>query len=375
MPLETIPVLRPLLPPADRLLPYLRLIDASRTYTNWGPLVCQFERRVAGCFGLAEDGVVSASSGTAALIGAILATAGRATASRPFAVVPAFTFVATAVAVEQCGYYPYVVDVDPDTWMMDPERLASHAILDRTGLVVPVAAFGRSVGQNPWLAFREQTGIAVVVDGAASFETASAAPRLMIGDIPVSFSFHATKTFSTGEGGGVATTNAQLAQRVTEALNFGFFADRESRVASINGKMSEYHAAVGLAELDGWPAKSDAFRTVADRYLKRLTAMGLGERVVLTPSVAACYALFQCANINEATRVQEGLARCGIEFRFWYGKGLHKQPRFQNVSRDNLHVVDDLAPLIIGLPVAIDFTDHDVDRVVEALGKAVRRDN
>jgi dTDP-4-amino-4,6-dideoxygalactose transaminase len=257
--------------------------------------------------------------------------------------------------------------------MMDPERLASHAILDRTGLVVPVAAFGRSVGQNPWLAFREQTGIAVVVDGAASFETASAAPRLMIGDIPVSFSFHATKTFSTGEGGGVATTNAQLAQRVTEALNFGFFADRESRVASINGKMSEYHAAVGLAELDGWPAKQATFRALADKYRKRLNPAGLADRLVTAPEVAGCYTLFCCEDPAEAGRVTATLLKSAIEYRFWYGHGLQAQPRLRGISRSLLEVTERIAPLIVGLPVATDLSDAALGRVITALESAVNR--
>ena len=372
MPPETIPVLRPLLPQADRLLPYLRRIDASRIYTNWGPLASELECRLSGQFGLTDGGVVSASSGTSALIGAILASAGRASSDRPFAIVPAFTFVATAVAVEQCGYRPYLVDVDADAWTLSPDRIDDHPILDRTGLVVAVAAFGRPVPQRSWLAFRQRTGIPVVIDGAASFEGASDDPQTFIGDVPVTLSFHATKTFSTGEGGCVATTDSRVSRLVTESLNFGFFANRESRVASTNGKMSEYHAAIGLAELDDWPAKRKAFRAMADRYRQELTSAGLGDRCVLAPDVAGCYALFRCGDGDEAATIQESLTERNVNFRLWYGNGLLRQPHFHGLSHDGLEVTDHVAPLILGLPMAIDLRAEEVGRVVQALRNGVQ---
>ena len=370
-PLETIPVLRPLLPHADRLLPFLRRIDATRTYTNWGPLACELERRLSDHFGLLEGCVVSASSGTAAMVGAILATAGRATMARPFALVPAFTFAATAIAVEQCGYRPYLLDVDAENWMLDADRLEGHPLLDQTGLVVPVSAFGRPVPQNPWVAFRGRTGIPVVVDGAASLERLSDEPHRLIGDVPVSLSFHATKAFATGEGGAVVTADPRRSSLVTEALNFGFFANRESRTASTNGKMSEYHAAVGLAEFEGWPSKRLAFQAVADRYRRRLDSVGLGSRCVAAPTTAGCYVLFQCRDAREAERVRENLTMGRIEFRLWYALGLHTHPHFHDLSRDNLDVTEHLAPLLIGVPVAVDLSEGAIDRVALALRRGV----
>jgi dTDP-4-amino-4,6-dideoxygalactose transaminase len=107
--------------------------------------------------------VVGASSGTSALVGAILATAGRPNDDRPYALIPAFTFVATALAAEQCGYRPYLADVSPIDWLLDPEKVNRHRQLEQIGLVVPVGTFGKGVLQEPWLAFREKTGIPVVI--------------------------------------------------------------------------------------------------------------------------------------------------------------------------------------------------------------------
>src|SRR3954447_25841405 len=86
-----IPVLRPRLPSAEQLLPYLRRIDATRIYTSWGPLALELEQHLCRRFSLPVGGVVSASSGTSALTAAILTAAGRAAGQRRIALVPAFT--------------------------------------------------------------------------------------------------------------------------------------------------------------------------------------------------------------------------------------------------------------------------------------------
>jgi dTDP-4-amino-4,6-dideoxygalactose transaminase len=367
----TIPVLRPLLPSADRLLPYLRRIDQSRTYTNWGPLATELERRLCQHFSLPGPGIVSASSGTTALVGAILATAGRARPEHSFAVLPAFTFVATAAAAQACGYTPYLVDVAPDNWQLDPATLVEHDILRRSGVVIPVAPFGRPVEQDRWLTFRRRSGIPVVIDGAASFEALSDAPGRFIGDIPVSLSFHATKIFATGEGGCVATSNARCSMQVVEALNFGFHASRESRSASTNGKMSEYHAAVGLAELDGWTVKRANFHSVATSYERQLAAAGLAGRCVVAPAVAGSYVLYRCADADEARRVRQSLTEHRVGFRYWYGCGLHAEPYLLDGPRDALPITDRISPLIIGLPVAPDLPDEMIADVVGALTEAV----
>jgi len=368
-----VPVLRPLLPTVDRLLPYLSRIDASRCYTNWGPLASELEGRLARRFGVGDHGVISASSGTAALVGAILATAGRATPDRPLAILPALTFVATAVAAEQCGYRVHLVDVAPDDWMLTARSLHARDLLERTGVVIPVSAYGRPVVHEPWRTFRQETGIPVVIDGAASFEAIGVDAGRLLSELPVTLSFHATKAFASGEGGCVITTDATLAVSVIRSLNFGFYEDRESRSASTNGKMSEYHAAVGLAELDAWPAKQQGFITMADTYRKLINDVGLADRLVTTPEVAACYVLFEGADVHETACVTEALIERNVGFRCWYGAGLHCQPHFRNASRHSLEVTERFASVLIGLPAAPDLPESDVARVVSALELGVSR--
>ena len=363
-------MLRPQLPSAERLLPYLARIDQSRCYSNWGPLATELEQRLSERFRLPARTVVSASSGTAALIGAILARAGRATTERPLAILPALTFVAPALALEQCGYRVHFVDVRPADWMIHAEQLADHTALPRTGIVVPVSSYGRLVRQAEWLDFERRTGIPVVIDGAASFEIVSIVPEAL-GRIPVTLSFHATKAFACGEGGCVVSTDERLVDDVTRSLNFGFFEDRETRSAATNGKLSEYHAAVGLAELDGWSDKQKALCRVARLYADAMRLAGLTPRLITAPTIASCYVLFRASNAQEADTVAEALRDHRIGFRVWYGSGVHRHAHFHESARDDLQVTGDLAPVLIGLPVAPDLDPAVVSHVVAVLSAAV----
>jgi hypothetical protein len=198
-----VPVLRP---PGPRSFTVPARIDTPRIYSNWS-LVVEFEL-TCSAFWHTQGRFGSRSSGTTGLIRPF-GFGGSRHVRRPFALLPAF--VATAVAVEQCGS-PFLADVDAVSWMLDPEPLLVHPELNRIGVVIPVAPFGRPVTQAPWQTFRDRTGIPVVIDGAASFESASDAPKRYLGEIPVMMSFHATKSFATGEGGCVATTAMDLAQ-------------------------------------------------------------------------------------------------------------------------------------------------------------------
>lgn len=360
-------VLRPRLPHADSLLPYLRRLDANRMYSNHGPLAVEFELRIAERLGLPPGAFASASSGAAALVGAILATAGRATSARPLALVPDYTFVATALAAEECGYAPFVADVDPRTWMLDPARLRSLPELDRVGLVIPVSPYGRALPQAPWQAFRAATGIPVVIDAAAAVEAIAADPAATLGPVPVMLSFHATKALACGEGGGVACTDAATLHASARALNFGFWNSRDCTTASINGKMSEYHAAVGLAELDHWDTKRAGFAAAHAAYGRRMAAAGLRDRYLGAPTLASCYALLQCADAGEAARVEASLADAGVGWRRWYGNGIASQTHFAGASRESLAVSRNLSATHLGLPMSCDLDDASVERVVAAV--------
>jgi dTDP-4-amino-4,6-dideoxygalactose transaminase len=368
-----IPVYHPLLPQVGAITPYLALLDQSRQYANHGELSRLLETRLTALFKVSAAGIITTSSGTAALTAAILAAAGRATAKRPLCLMAGYTFVATALAAEQCGYQVHFVDVDEQTWALDAELLAKHPMLDRAGVVVVTAPYGRRFSQSTWAQFVQRTGRAVVIDAAASVESLADQGEDLLGSVPVVLSFHATKAFGVGEGGAIVCCDRLFVRAARAALNFGFDGVRETSGPGFNGKMSEYHAAVGLAELDGWSVKRANLRRVAEIYRRRAIEYGL--RVHAAPDVSSCYVIFEATSGEEGRSVQMALARQSIDHRLWYGCGLHREAYFHKQEHDSLPIVEALAPRLIGIPVAPDLPDSAIERIMTTLADASSNKN
>jgi dTDP-4-amino-4,6-dideoxygalactose transaminase len=158
-----------------------------------------------------------------------------------------------------------------------------------------------------------------------------------------------------------------MVERIGQALNFGFSGSRDSATASLNGKLSEYHAAVGLAELDEWNARQDATASVLDLYRESFDRLGLGNRLVCGPEVASPYVLFQARTQLEASDVAASLAENGVSHRLWYRGGVQTHTHYAGCSSDPLPVTEELAPRLLGLPFAVDLDQ----RAVEWIGAAV----
>jgi dTDP-4-amino-4,6-dideoxygalactose transaminase len=362
---KDIPVLRPQLPKASALLPYLERIDESRVYSNWGQLVTELSARLSCLFGLPAETVVCANSGMSALVGAILAFSGRATPSRPLAIVPDYTFTATALSAQACGFEVVLASCHADTWTFSPDELLSRPdLLSRVGLIIPVAPYGRPIPQKPWLEFHRRTGIPIVIDGAACFESLLREPEQIVGTLPVVLSFHATKSFGTGEGGAVVVNDRNLITRTLQCLNFGFLHDRTTEMPSINGKMCEYVAAVGLAGLDGWHQRNKLSLDVFARYREAFENFKISAPLWGPPSISSSYVLLQCTGSAQAESVMRHLDSVGIGSRRWYGAGLSAHGAYRQVSRVDLHGRQALvAESLIGLPVAPDLTEQEILRI------------
>jgi len=210
-----------------------------------------------------------------------------------------------------------------------------------------------------------------VIDAAASFAFVSTKSKEYLGKIPVALSFHATKSFAIGEGGCVIWCNPDSEVRITRAINFGCFNSRQCMSSSFNGKMSEYHAAIGLAELDDWPNKLFKLRSVTQLYKKAERNFKLEGRLFVYPNSDFNYPLFFSRSLKESRRLQKVLAKEGIGFRLWYGGGIREHPYFRRAAGDRLTICKDLALRLIGLPMAIDLTYQQVCRIIGAVGKSV----
>src|SRR5258707_8301734 len=201
--MRTIPIMRPKLPSMQALAPYLRAIDASRIYSNFGPLALSLEDRLAARFGLPGGTITTVANAT---LGLTLALIGQAARVGTLCVLPAWTFIASAHAVMMAGLIPYFVDVDADTWAVAPECIADviAGAPAAVGAVMPVFPFGQPIDVAAWDRFRSRTGLPVVIDAAAGFDA------ITPGATPAVISLHATKAFGIGEGGFVMSTGTSI---------------------------------------------------------------------------------------------------------------------------------------------------------------------
>jgi dTDP-4-amino-4,6-dideoxygalactose transaminase len=278
--------------------------------------------------------------------------------------------VATAVAAQGCGYVPWFADIDPCTLALDPVQVAALPVSDRVGVVLVVAPYGRMVDIQQWQDFTQQTGIPVVVDAAACFDTLSPALIARL-QVPVAVSLHATKTLSSAEGGIMMCGDSNLVRRATAALNFGFETGRISTLPGANGKMSEFHAMVGLADLDGWQEKRAGFLRATASYCSVAATLEISTRIIVNPSHAVPYAHVLAADADEARRITLALDRDAIEWRLWYGTGLHPQPVFAQCPQGNLATTEDIAPRLIGLPMSVDLTLREVERTLRSVASVI----
>lgn len=353
-----LPVARPLLPKSDALSPYLQKIDAARVYSNFGPLNADLEHRLAARAGRNAGSCVTGANATLMLSAALRAVA-RPDAS--LCLLPSWTFCASAHAICGAGLTPCFADIDLASWQLTPE-IAEDA-MGRFGplaAVMVVAPFGRPIDQEPWKAFHARTGVPVIIDAASAFDAQET------GSIPVVVSLHPTKSLAAGEGAFLICDRPDVVDAVRARLNFGFPGRRVSQVASFNGKMSEYAAALALAALEDWPAARDAWKRRRDLYVDRLHAVA-GADIFSGDAISSTLVI----TVPSRDQVAGALQSRGIDTRLWWNLGCHAEPAFAACLRAALPNTDAVAQTYLGLPFSIDMTREQIVRVTDAITAAV----
>jgi dTDP-4-amino-4,6-dideoxygalactose transaminase len=357
-------VLRPQLPSAADLLPYLAEIDQRRWYSNSGPLVVRLEEQLSRHLGFSSPGVITTANATLGLTAALMA---RRIPSGSICLLPSWTFAATPHAALVAGLIPWFIDVDRRTWALNPDHVTE--MLKRmprpVGALIVVSPFGAPIDVQAWERFEERTGILVIVDAAAAFDTTHPSR------LPFVVSLHATKILGAGEGGFIASTDSHFLERVRACCNFGFQGSRNAMLPALNAKMSEYHAAVALASLASWSETRQRHSRVMDRYRRRVAHL---DRVSLQPKyghgwVSGTTSVLLPPRTRE--RVSQTLLQFGIETRLWWGTGCHTQPAFMDCPRGALPVTEELGGRVLGLPHFPEMRQQDVDTVVNSVSEAL----
>lgn len=224
---------------------FLRHVESAldgRWLSNFGPVVKEFERRLAEFLGVRHAlTVCNATVG--------LEVAARALGFAGEVIVPSFTFIATVHVLHWLGLRPVFVDVDPATHNLDVEAVR-RAITPQTSAIVGVHLWGRACDPEALEAIAREHGLRLLFDAAHAFGCSHHGRMLGgRGDCEV-FSFHATKFFNTFEGGVITTNDDALAARLRLMTNFGFQGFDNTACLGVNGKLNEACAAMGLANLE-----------------------------------------------------------------------------------------------------------------------------
>lgn len=365
--------LRPELPSLGDVGRYFAAAEKERWFSNEGPCDRLLTERLSSFVGEGARCVLVANA-TLGLMVALRALLDRSPKQGREVIVPSFTFAAVVDAITWCGLEPVFADVEAETWHLDPEQLelAIESRGDELAAVIACSTFGTAPPgalRRRWEEACAAANIPLLVDSAAGFGTLDDAGGVLgrQGDAEV-FSFHATKPFAMGEGGLVVTDDVDLAAELRLLINFGLDARRVPlRTHGINAKVSEIHAAIGLAVLDTYVDVLECRRSLARRIRGPLEGAGFSfqpgsERSTwqfvptLAPSGAARDAVLGHA------------ALVGVELRTYFAPPLDESPRFATSRRLNaLPVTEDLSRRIVSLPLANDLTDYEVSRIVECV--------
>ena len=368
-----LPVIRPAPPKLSRHAMELAEIEASGTYSNYGPVNTRFESELrTSLFG--EGECLTVCNATIGLMMAMRDVTGdEMPPHRRFALMPSFTFAATAQAALWCGLTPLLCDIDPETWL--PAEASEEALLrayaGQVAVIVPYATFGNSLDLSRYREMSRRYGVPVVVDAAASLgsldDTGGQFGRNF--EWPVVFSMHATKPFSTGEGGIIHCGDPERIARLRTMGSFGFGAPRSATMPGINSKMSEVTALTALMELRQFDRVVAHREQLSEVYRRQLDGQFLRQRQIGPRQSRAFESVLLPRHLTHArSEITEGLRARGIGSGTYFSPHLAEQPYLRKHSEvGDLSTTHELASRMLSLPLLASMTPEDVVEISSAL--------
>lgn len=357
----------------DRAALMARIDDMldRRWLTNDGPFVQELERRIEDRLGVRN--VVAMCNGTVALEIAI-----RAVGLSGEVIIPSFTFVATAHALQWQEVTPIFCDVDPVSHTLDPHRV-EQLITPRTTGIVGVHLWGRPCDVKALEGVAERNGLHLLFDAAHSFD--SNYGDTCIGNFGVCevLSFHATKFFNTFEGGAVATNDDDLAAKLRLMRNFGFAGLDEVVYIGVNGKMSEVCAAMGLVGLDSLDDFLNTNRRNHRAYEEGLSHVP-GISLLRPDAFGRSNHQYVVCEVDEATcaltrdQLMLVLHAENVLARRYFFPGVHRMEPYRSYFPNAgllLPETDRLASRVLVLPTGTSVTSDDALAVADIIARAV----
>jgi dTDP-4-amino-4,6-dideoxygalactose transaminase len=354
-----------------RLLERFNDILDARRLTNDGRFVREFEQRIAELVGVKH--CVAICNGTVALEIAI-----RALGMKGEVILPSFTFIATAHALQWQGITPIFCDIEPGTHNLDPERVEQAITLRTTG-IIGVHVWGLACAIETLSEIAARRGLKLLFDAAHAFGCSSKGQMIgSFGDAEV-FSFHATKLVNSLEGGAVVTNNDDLAKKVRSMRNFGFTDyDKVSSIGT-NAKMNEVSAAVGLTNIESMAEFIAVNRRNYEQYAAELA--GLDGMTLLTGNKADegtyQYIIFEIDERKTTlTRDQliEILHAENVLARRYFFPGCHRMEPYRSSFPDAgplLTETERLAGRVLALPTGTAIASKEIRGICDIIKLAI----
>ncbi|MGH9025810.1 MAG: DegT/DnrJ/EryC1/StrS family aminotransferase [Acidimicrobiia bacterium] len=359
-----IPFFRPALPPLDDYVGLLREIWESRMLSNFGTFAQRLEQLAAEYLGAPH--VLSVVSGDIGLI--VTLTALELPPGSP-CFVSGFTFNSTINAALWADLRPVLVDIDPDTFTMDPDELA--AALERwtgPGVILATHAFGNPCDSDRLRALAREHDCYLVFDAAHGYGSQRAGtPVGRLGDAEV-FSLSGTKLVTTAEGGLVATPHDWLAERIAYLRAYGFQHDYESLYVGINGKISELHCALGLLTLAGVEDAVQRRAEILAAYRARL-----GDKVgwqYVRPSDRSTYKDISIRLGEHREAVERSLTAGGVQTKRYF-LPLHSMKPYACFADGPLPQTESTYETTLCVPAFSELDEATLDRVARLILEGV----
>ena len=319
-----------------------------------------FEREFADYCGVAH--CVGVGNGLDALRLALLACG---IGAGDEVIVPEHTFIATWLAVSECGAKPVPARVNLQTCNLDPEAL-EEVITPRTRAVLPVHLYGQSVEMQPILEIARQYGLKVIEDAAQAHGALYRKKRAGSFGNAAAFSFYPGKNLGAfGDGGAIVTNDAELAERVRMLGNYGSKKKYQHDVVGLNSRLDELQAAflrVRLRFLDEWNTRR---QKIADFYLHELDATSL-QLPVVTAEAEPVWHLFVVQH-PERDRLQQYLQERGIETAIHYPVPPGASGAYQDSAYFPRKELRAMAGNLLSLPIGPHLGLEAAEKVVEAI--------
>ncbi len=358
-------LLRPTLPPLEALEPGLRDAFASGMVTK-GPALEEYERRLAEHLGVRH--AVAVSSCTAGLMLVFDRFRGGE------AIMPSFTFMATATAAAWAGLTPVFCDIDPETWTLDPKSV-EEGLNERTRLIVPVHVFGAPADQEALERIGRRRGVAVVYDAAHGFGALHDGHPVGGAGLAQIFSTSPTKLLVTGEGGVVATGDDELAAHLRTGREYGNAGDYDPAFAGFNARLSEMGALFGLASLElleGEARRRNGLAAVYRRALESapgitLQRIRLGDRSSYKDFSIRIRAAEFGLHRDEVARALDAE---GVATRAYYVPPAHRMRAFAAIGRGyerRLPETDALCDEVLTLPIYGALSERQIEQVADCI--------